>query len=114
MTATPKVYDYQPTKKESHLFFNMEDNPGGQFGAVFYRFNFYDAVKQGCLSNYKLIVSYIKAWNYPELKDLKLTTLNEAEQIKYEEGVQKNEYLPLNLVQLYRAICKDVEPQFGR
>ena len=114
MTATPKVYDYQPKKKESHLFFNMEDNPGGQFGAVFYRFNFYDAVKQGCLSNYKLIVSYIKAWDYPELKDLKLTTLNEAEQIKYEEGVQKNEYLPLNLVQLYRAICKDVEPQFGR
>ena len=71
-------------------------------------------MKQGCLSNYKLIVSYIKAWDYPELKDLKLTTLNEAEQIKYEEGVQKNEYLPLNLVQLYRAICKEVELQFGR
>ena len=31
MTATPKVYDYQPKKKESHLFFNMEDNPGGHF-----------------------------------------------------------------------------------
>ena len=35
MTATPKVYDYQPTKKESHLFFTWRTIRAGSLGRYF-------------------------------------------------------------------------------
>ena len=68
LTATPRVYGpkakerLQKTKKEKNLdedlmLFSMDDE--GLFGSEIYRLDFANAIEQGLLSDFRVIISYV-------------------------------------------------------